>query len=331
MRSHDSALILGWTDRLAIRPLGCELSSIGGSNIRLKKSTRTELDKALLAGDVSIASLTPLKLFSEETHEVAAPVGLIYSGRSPDFFFGSPLAEQDYVSLNERLIELKAVFKHSQVVFGNDVAMRCKYIVEAARDIKRLPVDKIPTFDLNSAHPSAKAFAKVIYYLCYGEEAYQMYFESGGSSVQNADYRLCTGNKALTMRPRYNSKSDLAAIWEMLTGLPFVAEVFQVSRHRISSSWGDTLFSGAKMASKRISVDPAEYLPDSCPLTEQGNEIELSKLWDSISYAIGPLEFSSMKMFLNLYNCCFHKLCEFEGSIVRMNRWSELTQNTSIQ
>ncbi len=301
---------------------------------RLNKSWHVLSDKTatlaqLQQGQLDLAFLPVTSLLMDKDIELAMPLGEIYRQSVGTAYLC--MAQDDaqiFSSIQDRMDDIRRIF--ARIMRDHQTDDLSCLIPEIWQRIAALGDMNLPSkirMRCTAHSPTWGALARLIYRMIFGEESFQSneVLQSCGleeSSVEESSLmELHCGNRAIASRCSHTKVIDLAELWADLTGLPFVASALMRRTGSQSRAACTPLVKAAAFAEAKMHIDPSDYLPDILPLSCSGQNIDLADMWKSVAYRMGPTEFRSLRLFLQLVRPLNKTRLNDESLRVRMLRW----------
>ena len=300
---------------------------------RLNKCWQIVSDKAttlshLQQGQLDLAFLPATSLLSEKDIELALPLGEVYR-RSVGTAYLCLSRDESHVfsSIQDRIDDIRRVFaKIMRQYDTDDMIHLIPAIWQELSALGELDLPEKLRMRCTTQAPAWGSLARLMYRMIFGERHFlsNEMLQSCGleeSSVEDSSLmELHCGNRAIASRCTHGKVIDLAELWTDLTGLPFVASVL-LKRQELSQAVCSPLLKAAAFAEAKMNIDPSTYLPDILPVDCSGQIIDLADMWKSIGYRLGPNEFKSLRLFLQLVRPLNKTRLNDESLRLRMLRW----------
>jgi predicted solute-binding protein len=319
----ERAFAIGCPSEWSYLPLRRELKRLSN------KTDYSVLDQGsmislLEEGKVSLAPCCVTHLMRNPQLELALSLGLAARSGANLLFWGCSSIQATSITgdLLSRVQELKELFAYFLNQQGRDLNLAAKLILSATREFKG---SVAPVVKTSSVPSSAAWLSRILMRLLYGEAAFEdseSVSSNLGLGFEGPAMRLdiLAGNEALQRRSLYSYSIDLIDLWEQITGLPFVFNVWLRYQESFDVSLKAHIIKSAELAQAAMKVQPVGYLPEIAPTNQADQKIDLPQLWKTINYRLGAPEMRSMVLFLNMVRHMSKRSFEDDHFAVKMIR-----------
>lgn len=304
--------------------------SEGASSLECCESHR-DMRRQLDRSSYRMACCAPACLLRHLSFEMAIAQGLSVKGATGVCYIGFEDSQMELKTSLERA--LNDLYEHARELFqdlGENVTAQAGMLVQRLRRKSSETSSWVGQLPLTSQTDSSGQLVRFLGWLLLGEEEFrnqeirQSAYSSGPLPV------VLEGNEALVRRKQFAGIIDLGDVWQKLTGLPFVLQVWQRHSKHASGQKGSKIAKAAELAEARMKVEPSSYFPDILPSDPHGAEIDLAKLWRNVHYRIGPLEIKSILLLLHFIMSMEQPVDTADAITAKMIRWQERDRLTSI-
>lgn len=327
MQQKSKPLTLGMIPYWNLLPFISELNNDHGFRIDVKFGVPTKVNHWLQNKEVDIAPCSSLCL-ARPGYEMALPMGVSSHGPVDSVYLGFRQGHKGLLEfIKNRIALLKPIFAQARSRYDLSARLASSFIWREATQLKGVPLSESPAINFSSSSASSVALTKILYTLCFGEEAYQLMASRKFAPLhsEQAAVDLLIGNDALIHRPSYYKVVDLSAVWHELSSYPFVFAVWQ-SQGLCLNGWRKKLQMIGELAESKMRVEPSDYFPAIQPKDIAGNPISLADYWKKIHYKLGTREFKGLLLFLCLEKKCARQELDHEIA-VKITRWQRLAEN----
>ncbi len=252
---------------------------------------------------------------------MALPLGVASDGPVQSVYVGFGHEGLSGLSIvRERLALLRDIFRRALSQHEQDLRRAAQMIYDEAALLAPVPVDQVPALTLSAASATSVSLTKLLWRLCFGEEALQRALSPG---LRRAAAELVIGDEALIRRPSFAQVLDLGQVWRDLSGLPFVFAVWQTSGPPVVNGLRRGILEAAELASARMRVEPAAYLTLMDGVVEVPSSVDLASYWKVIQYRLTPTHLAGLSLWLSLVRLCMAEPPS-DAVLVKMARISGL-------
>jgi predicted solute-binding protein len=179
----------------------------------------------------------------------------------------------------------------------------------------------------SSESETSVALSHLFYQFWFGKNAYQYMkqIKFQHATSQKSPIRLLIGDKALHHKNSFYHTLDLGEQWHIITNLPFVFALWQ-SHRKIPSETQKIIISAAEKAERKMHYSPLEYFKGP---NESGlNKPLLETYWKNLYYRLGPKDFESLCLFLNLLHLVRPLSTQNIEKLIRLQNGNQITNIT---
>ncbi|MEZ4741244.1 MAG: MqnA/MqnD/SBP family protein [Bdellovibrionota bacterium] len=324
-------ILLGWIPYWNMLPFYRELSR-NGENIQFVTGSPVQINSHLKEGKVKIAPSSSVCLLTDARSEIAVPYGVSCDGPVQSVYIGFQHEHEEvFAYIESRLLQIRGLYRQAHQMHGFDVRKISQFMWEAASILPKPACELIPTICMSKSSASSVILAKILYKLCFGDNAFTQLCERD-SSIGNLSIRapleVVIGDEALMRKTSFYKILDLGEAWKLVTDLPFVFSIWQCHGEFLNG-WRRRICKCGELASAKMKVEPTSYFPDSLPVDENGRPINLASYWANINYKLGPKEFKGLSLFLSLARDLKPQLAS-QVDLVKLLRWQDFGINGNI-
>jgi len=341
--SGQRPISLGWIPYWNLVPLKSELQRGLGSGVEFHNGHPTVVNRWLADGVVGFAPSSSICLVRNPSQDIALPLGVAADGPVHSVYIGLGHRFGEFQELvRERSQMLGDLCRRALVAHAGDLRKVAQMVWDESQLLPPVSPAAVPPLALSTASATSVGLVRLLYRLWFGEStADRALGARAGVATRPAGLpadvledlhpaELVIGDEALLRRGAFAHTIDLGQVWRDMTGLPFVFAVWQSNgTAAVSSGVRKAILDAAELASARMRIEPAVYIPDVPVLGEAGSVLDLPAYWRAIQYRLTTRHLAGLCLFLSLVR--LHCPNGHDDEIlVKIARWQELGARHSI-
>ncbi len=271
-----------------------------------------------------MACCSPACLLRHLPFELAVPQGLSVNGASGICYIGFDESQLSIkASLEARLTSMYEISRSLLQDFGENITAHASTLVQRLRRQSAEMLPWVGPLPISTHTDSSTQLVRFLAWLVFGEDEFRNQEIRQNARNSGTLPVVLEGNEALVRRKQFVGIIDLGDVWQKLTGLPFVLQVWQRHSKHPCGQKASKIVKVAELAEARMKVEPSSYFPDILPSDQQGGEIDLAKLWRNVHYRLGAPEIKSILLFLHFMMSMGQPQETADALTAKMIRWQE--------